>query len=216
MKRIFIAGLMALLFAAAPAAASVKSFTFTFAGNDATATGIIDFEMSLLGNPGRNVFDTSAEKIYSTIGGPYAYYGENISGLVTALSVTVSGASDGNGTFHLGDFDGVLFDTSTLLGGMDLTRELTTQTTVGGLWGTNINIDNSSPPQSSTGDFQLFSMTLGNLAPNGGNPYELTTSGGELMTLTSFAAVPEPSTYLLLCLGLGVVGFARKMMRRQG
>jgi hypothetical protein len=29
-----------------------------------------------------------------------------------------------------------------------------------------------------------------------------------------FSAVPGPSTYFLLCIGLGVLGFARKMINR--
>lgn len=209
MKRTLLAGLMALLFAAAPAAASVKSFSFTFAGNGidnhATATGFITFDMALLLNPGRNVFDTSDGYVYTTGAHPY---GPNIPGLVTALTVTVSDANYGNGTFNLFDFDGVLFDTSLKEGGVDLTRELTTQWTVGGFWGTNVNVDKSNPPRSSTGDFQLFSPVTSD-APSGGNPYTL----GD-MTLTSFApaAVPEPTTYVLLCISLGVVGFARRKL----
>ncbi len=62
MKRTLIAGLMTILFAAAPAAASVKYFDFTFvplgaAGGTATAHGTIGLEMSLLSTPGRYLYD---------------------------------------------------------------------------------------------------------------------------------------------------------------
>ena len=222
MKRIFIAGLMALLFAAAPATASVKSFTFTFAGNgvdnSATATGFITFDMALLTNPGRNVFDTSIGGIYSTKVGPYAYYGDNIPGLVTALSVTVRGATTGNGTFTLPDFDGVLFDTTRL--GVNMNQQLVGQSLVnigptGETWswgsvGPEYLIVGSDPAASYVGDFQLFSPSDSN-APTGGNPFTIQSFGDD-MTLTSFTPVPEPSTYLLLSLGIG--GLA--LLRRRG
>ncbi len=216
MKRIFLAGLMALLFAAAPAAASVKSFTFTFAGNGATAMGIIDFEMSLLTNPGRNVFDTSDGYVYTTGDAPY---GTNIPGLVTALSVTVRGATLGNGTFHLSDFDGVLFDTTRL--GLNLNQQLIGQTLenigpVGQTWtwgsvGPEYIIADSNPSASYVGDFQLFSPLTSN-APTGGNPFTIQSFGDD-MTLTSFVPVPEPSTWLLLSLGAGGLALLR---RRKG
>ena len=212
MKRIFLAGLMALLFAAAPAAASVKSFTFTFAGNGATAMGIIDFEMSLLTNPGRNVFDTSDGYVYTTGDAPY---GTNIPGLVTALSVTVLGASAGNGTFTLLDFDGVFFNTTRL--GVNLNQPLMTQSLVNigpegqtWLWGSaGHTIPDSDPAASYVGDFQLFSPNTSD-APTGGNPLEITTLGGEAMALTSFTPVPEPSTWLLLSMGIGGLAILRR------
>ena len=208
MKRIFIAGLLALLCAAAPAAASVKSFTFSFAGNNATATGIINFEMSKLTNPGPNLFDTS-------VGGIYSPYGTNIPGLVTALSVTVLGASAGNGTFTLLDFDGVFFNTTRL--GVNLNQPLMTQSLVNigpegqtWLWGSaGHTIPDSDPAASYVGDFQLFSPNTSD-APTGGNPLEITTLGGEAMALTSFTPVPEPSTWLLLSMGIGGAAFLRR------
>ena len=216
MKRILISGLMAILLAATPAVASVKSFTFNFAGNGATAKGTIDFEMTLLTNPGRNLFDSSGADIYSA-------YGTNIPGLVTALSVTVLGSSNvsGNGTFHLNDFDGVLFDTS--LAGVNLNQQLVGQSlaNVGPAgetwqWGTLQTITGSDPVRSYTGDFQLFSPLTSN-APAGSNPFEITTLGGEPMLLTSFeavAVVPEPATWLLISLGLGGLALLRR--RRKG
>ena len=58
MKRLLSACLLTILLAAALAAASLLTYNFTFAGNGASNTGSITFDMALLTNPGRNVFDT--------------------------------------------------------------------------------------------------------------------------------------------------------------
>ena len=125
MKRILITGLMAILFAAAPAAASVKYFTFTFAplgvtGGTATAQGTIGLEMSQLAIPGRYLYDPLS--LYTNYGGT------NSPTLVDSLIVTVSGSDGGNGIFTLNkndlltsDFVAVLFDTAQ---GVNFSQEL--------------------------------------------------------------------------------------------
>ncbi len=58
----------------------------------------------------------------------------------------------------------------------------------------------------------VYTTTMGNLVTTGasGNATFTATLGGP-------AAVPEPSTYVLLCISLGVVGYARKkMVKREG
>jgi hypothetical protein len=119
-----------------------------------------------------------------------------VSDFITALSLTVSGAGTGNGTFGLGDFSpGALGDTfrwSTNDATLDLTNQLVGQSTPGGPWGTCFT--------GACGDFNLFGS--GN-APFGINFFTLLTGGapGEVgdhfrITLTSFApvsaAVPGP------------------------
>jgi hypothetical protein len=213
MKRILMTMLLATFTLAAPAAASLMSFDFTFTGNGATATGAISMDTAvLLATPGRYIYDPGAQ---------YGNYNATSGLTVAALTVIVSGSAtpQANGTFTLADFDGVLFDTSPA--GVNLALQLVGQATVNGTWGTNVAIplsgDPLPPPQSYTGDFQIFSPAAG-WAPYGTNPYELTTGGGEAMQLTSFAptAVPEPSTYALLCISLGVVGYARRRMKDEG
>ena len=219
MKKLFIITFIAIMFTASQAAASlIMSYDFTFSGNGATAIGTISFDMALLGSKGRYIYD------------PGTYYGNyggtNIKDLVTALTVNVSGASSGNGTFNLSDFDGVLFDTS--LAGVDFSKPLFGQVLAGvggsginGSWGNGDLATNIStapdPPQSYNGDFQLFSPGS-SLAPSGTNPFEISALGGESMQLTSFApssavATPEPGTMMLL--GSGVLTFAVSRFRRR-
>ena len=220
MKRILIAGLLAILFTAAPAAASLMTFDFTFSGTDTTAVGSITLDMAVLAAPGRYRYDPSDQ---------YSNYNASNALVVAALTVTVSGSAEplANTTYQLADFDAVLFDSGVL--GVDFTRQLVGQTTYvdgsstswgWGTWDKNgpTNVSGAPVDQSYTGDFQLFSVYNSNpWSPTGIDPYGLTTGGGEPMLLTSFgpAAVPEPSTYVLLTISLGVVGYARRKSKME-
>lgn len=221
MKKFFIIALITIIFTASQAAASIMSYNFTFSGGGATASGTISFDMALLGSNGRYLYDPS--NITYT-----GYGGTNIKDLVTALTVKVTGSSDpnGNNTFSLSNFDGVLFDTS--LAGVNLNQSLFGQVLadvggpgVDGSWGDGsagtIVSTAPAPPQSYNGDFQLFSSPT-SFAPSGTNPFEITALGGESMQLTSFApasavATPEPGTVMLL--GSGVLTFAASRFRRR-
>lgn len=122
------------------AGSSPQRFDFVFRekSGSARATGYIVFDGSLLLNPGMN-----------DIGLP--------DGRVLDLSVTVSGATSGNGTFGLADFCGVVFDTQGAT--LDFSRELVGQPTSGGPWASE-NVD--------VGDFNLFNCVMGR---NGADRY---------------------------------------------
>jgi hypothetical protein len=166
-------------------------------GNSAVATGTITMDPSVLATSGYN--DNSG---YALPANPFA----------TSFSITISGASSGNGTFTLGDFDTVLIN---LNGTLDFTKELVGQATAGDPWGT---------PDGNGGDFNLLNQTKpGNpAAPNGTIYFTLTTDAGsgDPMLLTSFrpapSAVPEPSGIILVSTGLGLTGIAILRRRRIG
>jgi hypothetical protein len=177
-QTILLTSLCLLFGAVSPASAVVTVFNVAWSGaslgNSAVATGQISIDTDLLPNPG--------------IGGL-------MSPTVTALSLTVSGATSGNGTFGLADFgNGWIWDT----GGVTL--NLATQLVGQSGWG-----------NGGIGDFNLFGST--SAAPNGSSPFILTTNNldGDQMQLTSFAAaVPEPSRALL-----GVLGTLGLLLRRR-
>ena len=211
MKRILLV-LLLLLATALPAAASLIAIDFTFLGfaftggtNSAEINGTIHFDSLLLSNPGLNVFDLTTPAGVAAV--PY-------------LTLTVSNSADGNGTFNLGDFSSVIFDTS-ILGlniaeGSQLVGQATSSPT-SNTWGTpDIIIPESSPPRSYAGDFQLVFAATSPTAPTGISPFQLGTNGGNTdgVQLTSMYVTPEPTTYLLLCLSLGAVGLARKKLSK--
>lgn len=167
-----------LLVAASIATAAPVTFNFTFddPNSAAQAVGSITFEDTLLANPGVNDFFLPDPA-------------------VLALTVTVSGATNGNGTFGINDFAEVVFDTdgATLDLGSQLVGQVTPDSSV---WGT---------PDGNSGDFNLFSSapvgnpqghysqtnaaTGGNPAPNGVFYFTLGANGGndEEMVLVGMA-----------------------------
>ncbi len=109
---------------------------------------------------------------------------------MTDLVLTVSGATSGNGTFGLADYDVWVWDTS------GRTLDLTTQLVGQGGWGI------------TNGDFILLASSASSQAPSGVAPFTLGTDDhSTFMRLTSFApdsasVAPEPSRALLLAAGL--------------
>ena len=182
-----------LLVALTPAAKADTSQTYDLAwsgapfGNGASATGVITLDLSTLPNP-------SASGGSGLNGTDYV----DISSDITSLSVTVTGASAGNGTFTLANLAAVSdFGTETYWDTEGVTL--------------NMEGDILAQLQAAGGDFNLFFAPPG---PDGSAPLTLTTDGlgGDPMFMTEFtpvAATPEPGTLSLLpsgllCLGLFV------------
>jgi len=157
-------------------------------GNNASAVGTITLNDSVL---------TQLNPNYNTS--------------VVGLSLTISGASSGNGTFTASDFSSWYWNTAGT--SLDYSKDLVGQTLQnGGKWGDN-------PILSTTfGDFNLFASGNNQNAPIGTWFFTLTTNGhsGDQMKLTNFTSgtpVPEPSTYGLI--GLGALGVAFVARRRK-
>jgi hypothetical protein len=165
-------------------------------GNTASATGTITLNLADINNPGATA--------------------QSLNPFVTNFSITVSGASTGDGTFGFSDFNGSLGDGGFVLdtggGTLDFTSQLVGQSVPGGPWGSTHN--------GITGDFNIFNNGNDDNAPIGTEFFQLTTEGGngDSMYLTSFApasAVPEPSAVMPLSAALlALVFMARKRMAR--
>ncbi|MFM8330566.1 MAG: hypothetical protein ACKN9T_02655 [Candidatus Methylumidiphilus sp.] len=119
---------------------------------------------------------------------------------VTAFTLTVSGASAGNGTFQLEDF--AMFSWKTAGAALDPTSELVGQWTAGGPWGS------SRDPAGDTGDFNL--VALSETAPNWVLPFQMATNGGtgDPLALVSIRPVPLPATVWLLGSALAALGLS--------
>jgi len=145
--------------------------------NSASAFGSITLDQTTLPTPGFSF-------------NPLSTFG------VTDLSVTVSNASSGNGTFGITDFNSLIWDASAPL---DFGMELVGQ----------VGFD----------DFNLFNFSVSS-APNGTLPFEFSTNagGGDRMRLISMSAatpeteVPVPATVALFGLGLLGLGLRRRRM----
>jgi len=217
MKNLHSLCLIILLAAANPAWASDISFAFNFSGaaydgNNALAKGTITFDSTKLNNPGRNLWDPNDL---------YPGYGTRTAGLVTDLTVTVTGSTGGagDGVFSLADFDAVLFDTSSTA--LNLGQQLIGQATSspnGKTWGQDDPINPlPSPAAFYTGDFQLFAKNT-SASPFGLYPFQVGTDhgGNDGMHLVSFAPanndIPEPGIIGLMGIGaLAWAGTANRM-----
>ena len=168
--------ILLLTFAISAMADVFQTYNLTWSGasfnNSATATGQIVIDLTTLPNPS----------------GTYDMYND-----IVSLTITVTGASSGNGTWTKADLAPIsalgtytYWDTGGAT--LDMNQELVGQPTAGNPWGT---------PDGISGDFNLFFQNGG---PLGTFYFTLTTDGGteDSMLLTSFDPVPnnlpEPGT----------------------
>ena len=148
-------------------------------GNSATGAGFFDIDTSVLPN---------LSAIVTELPDP----------AFQILSVTISGASTGNGTFGASDFDQFYFWSP---GPLDLNTKL-----IGQSVGAEVTFGNLNFPNQA-GDFNIFSTEWP--APTGVFYFTLETSSGDELAVTSIApVVPEPSTWAMLLLGFAGLGFA--------
>jgi hypothetical protein len=190
---LFVVGLLSL--APAAYADSFQAYNLAWSGssfgNSASAAGQITLDLTTLPNPGGPAFDLYNE--------------------IQSLTVTVSGAGLGDGTWTKADLGpnsalGTYTYWWTGGGALNLGTELVGQPTVdGGPWGT---------PDGNSGDFNLFFNGSG---PLGTFYFTLTTDGGtgDSLLLTEFAptSTPEPGTLMLLASGLaGLAGAVRRKL----
>lgn len=126
---------------------------------------------------------------------------------VIAFTLVVTGATRGNGTFTLADFDALYLGAP---GALDFTRELVGQPLPNGL---SFGTSSGSGDLAGHGDFNFLSSSPG--VPTGTWYFGLNTSGGlgDPMYIRSITPVPEPGSALLLAGGLGGLGV---VLRRAG
>ncbi|MFT3685979.1 MAG: hypothetical protein QM783_13840 [Phycisphaerales bacterium] len=183
----------ALVSAAASLNAAVQTFEANWSGpNGATAVATFDLDLNFF-----NAFNNP--------GGPSSSGPIPLPALgVSNMTLTVTGAASGNGTWTTGDFIGMYMYTNLPINPM---IEWVGQPQVNsGVWGT---FDYTDP--STYSDFNVFV----NGGPIGFGPYTFTTNGGagEAMYLTSVHPVPTPAAAAMLGLG-GVASLRRRRRRR--
>lgn len=183
--------------------ASAHAATLDFAyggilGSDAQATGsfdIADDELARL-----NTSTNSLTKAKWTA--------------ISNLVMTVTGAKWGNGTFTTADFNDLTFY---LPAALDLTKDLV---------GQRVDADHFfGQPHSGelAGDLTFNPVLKGAAtrnAPSAARTFTLLADGGfdymqlKSLKVTAAPAVPEPSTWAMMVVGIGVAGAALRRQRR--
>jgi hypothetical protein len=160
---LWISALLLLLAGTAQAVPVTFDFTFQDPNSTAQAVGFVTFQANLLPNPA-GCLEGSDFNLPNPA--------------VLALQVTVSGATSGNGTFDLTDFERIAWCTNGAK--LDLCTELVGQPTRNDPWGT--------PSDGDGGDFNLFAAAP--QAPEGEWYFTLCADDGsaECMELTSMLA----------------------------
>lgn len=170
----------------------------------ANAQGSITFESTLLPNPGGTQFNLPNPA-------------------VLALTVTVTGASSGNGTFTLADFSAVYWDTGGAT--LDFNSQMVGQNTPGSPWGTPGGCGGFQGP-ANAGDFNLIGDFMDfPTVPVGQDCFTLVTDGGaeDVMGLTSMqltaaaaptTPVPSLNAWMLAALA-GMLGLAAAGLLRR-
>lgn len=170
--------LVVLAFASTLAAAQAQQITYDLvytSSGSASASGQITLDWSQIS------------------GGTQPFVmGDPLSPGVVSLTLTITGASSGNGTFTASDFGSWYFMSGSTL---DVNSDLKAQ---------------------SLADFNLFANSPG--APTGSSQFVLSPSGtmfSDDLNLVSFAPVPEPSAVAWTAAG-GLIGFACVRRWRRG
>jgi hypothetical protein len=190
-KKCLLAGIMSIGLVST-AFADVITLDIQASGlrSNAAATGFLTFDTALLPTIGNTFVQTP------------------LSPAVSNLHLTITGAADGgNGIFGLSDFSSISFSTPSTL---DFSKQLIGQVLTNGCtYGTSTGDCDTG----NAGDFNLFAAA-NSTAPNGTYYFQLTAATGEVLLITSLlpeATVPEPTTVVLLSLGLlGVAASRRK------
>ena len=130
-------------------------------------------------------------------------------GVTTAQVAGITGTATLTGAFEV-----YSFNMNNGKNSQGFTKQGTYITLLANTQPADITLYDLASAYTSTGtqsiNFKAYPTTMGNLT---------LTSAAENATFTAVlggpAAVPEPSTYALLCISLGVVGYARRKMGKQ-
>lgn len=197
-KRLAATLLSLTALAGAPAMAEVMTFNITWTDGSASALATL-------------TMDTSYIQVNSLLQGPVRASPISIDD-IQSLTVTVQGAWGGNGTFGKSDFSGIMFDSWGLL---DYSRELVGQnTTPLTSFGTPLLPGGGEFDLLSNGSSKAPSAFAANLMRTGSFIPNLMILSSITATPAAVSTVPEPSAWMSLAGGLGLVGFMAARRRR--